>query len=303
MAYHESWWDVPAAGPSATRLAALPGYVDIVALSFARPDAFYPGMLDLEGSGLQYPYSGKILKGAVALLHQRHPGTRVLLSVGGQSYTGWSGLNETALAAVVKDLGLDGIDIDYEPVKPDCRGDFSGHIKCGSDAELLDIVRRFRAVLPRPALLTITAWSVAAYGEGAYRDALPRYSRYTGSMLTLLRSPEAASLDLVSIMAYEAGPDFDPWQAFSAYRSYWPGPLALGVQVPQKRVMGPEAYTVRRVSDLAGRVHGDPHGGMMLYSLQAIPEGPPSDDNPTPTRLAGVICRALGLEDCDAHLP
>ncbi|MFX8425937.1 hypothetical protein ABTL79_19335, partial [Acinetobacter baumannii] len=55
LGYHESWWEIPATGPAATRLAAIPGYVNIVALSFARPDMTYAGALEIGTTGLQYP--------------------------------------------------------------------------------------------------------------------------------------------------------------------------------------------------------------------------------------------------------
>src|SRR5690606_20879920 len=130
----------------------------------------------------------------------------------------------------VRDIGADGVDIDFEPSNPDCRRGGDERIACRSDARWQEYVSRLRAVLPRPFLLTVPGWSVGAYGEGRFADARPP-SPWTGSMLSLLRSDQAANLDLVSIMAYDAGPAFDPLEALAAYREHWKGPLALGVQV------------------------------------------------------------------------
>ena len=43
-------------------------------------------------------------------------------------------------------------------------------------------------------------------------------------------------LDWINIMSYDAGTSYDPIKAFKAYRSYYDGPLMLGVEVP------PEAW-------------------------------------------------------------
>lgn len=55
-----------------------------------------------------------MVKGAIALLKRRNPRTRVLVSVGGATYTAWDRLNATAISAFVRQFGLDGVDVDYE---------------------------------------------------------------------------------------------------------------------------------------------------------------------------------------------
>ncbi|CAO3460404.1 glycosyl hydrolase family 18 protein [Azospirillum argentinense] len=294
LVYHDSWYERPATGPAATTLATLPGYMNLVALSFVRPDAAYPGRLDLKETGLQYGFPGTVLRDAIALLKQRQPGTRVLLAVGGANYANWDALNLDALVRLVQDLGVDGVDLDFEPVSPGCS--VRGRVRCLSDAMWLDLVARFRAAFPRPLLLTVPGWSIGAYGEGAFRDAQPR-GPHTGSILNLLRSPQAAAIDLVSIMAYEGGPTFDPWQAWQAYRQVWKGPLALGVQVPPSQLGGP-TYTVPLAEQLARNVAQDPQGGMMLYPLLGRPPGTLGPDNPDGRLLAQALCRGLGLDGC-----
>lgn len=279
----------------------MPGYVNLVALSFARPDMSYDGGLELAGTGLQYPYDGRVLKGAVALLRQRQPGTRVILSVGGSAYPAWHRLNENAVARLVADLGLDGVDIDFEPPEPGCRTE-GGRIRCASDRDFAEIVARVRRVLPRPALIAVAGWSVAAYGEGRWADAQPR-SRYTGMMLNLLRGPAAGSIDLVSIMAYEAGPTYNAWEAFQAYRSVWAGSLVLGFHVPPQRQPNEPVHTLAFIADLTARVRADENGGAMLYSLSAAPPGPISPANPDAKAAAATICRSLELQGCGQPLP
>lgn len=300
MVYHDSWYERPAAGPAATTLAAMPGYVSLVALSFARPDLRYRGNLDLSETGLQYGFSGAVLRDSIALLKQRDPDTRVVLAVGGSAYTRWDGLNLDGIARLVRDLGADGVDLDFEPESPGCFQVTADRIACRSDAQWIGLLARFRKALPRPLLLTVPGWSIGAYGEGPWRDAQPRGSR-TGMMLNPLRAPEAAGIDLVSIMAYEAGPSFDPWQAYQAYRRVWKGPLALGVQVPPSQHRDPP-ITAASAEGLARRVAAD-GGGMMLYPMLARPPGAVGPDNPDGRLLAQALCRGLARQGCADALP
>lgn len=300
VAYHASWYEVAAAAPEQTTLARLPGYLTHVALSFVKPDLVYAGGLDLAQTGLQYPYPGAVLKDAIALLKQRQPELRVLLSVGGATYHGWDRLDEAALARLVRDLGADGVDIDFEPTDPRCMP-VAGRMRCADDALWVSLVQRLRAALPRPYTLSVAGWSVGAYGEGAFSDARPR-SAWTGSMLALLRSPVAAELDLVSIMSYDAGPAYRPDQAFRAYRALWKGPLALGIAVLPASNGGPR-FTIDYTARTLDAVRADPRGGAMLYALNEVPPGKPGPDNPDYRSLAALICLTLGRPGCDAPMP
>jgi chitinase len=296
VAYHDSWNERPASTAEQTSLAKLPHYIDLVLLAFAKPDGIYRGDLDASGIGLQYQMSGHVLRDAISLLKQRHPATRVLLSVGGAAYKGWNHLALPAIMAFVHDFQLDGIDIDFEPSDPQCSAGADGRISCATDQTWDSIVARLRSTLPRPLLLTASVWSVGAYGEGAYRASRP-HSDYTGFMLRLLRSPRAADLDVLSINAYDAGSEFDPLEAFRAYREVWPGLLALGVEVRWAAGTGP-FQSVAGAQALAREVVKDPRGGMMLYPLLAEPErGPPG--SPNGTALASALCRGMGLANCE----
>nr|WP_272482970.1 glycosyl hydrolase family 18 protein [Ancylobacter moscoviensis] len=300
LAYHASWYEVAAGRAEETTLARLPGYLTHVALSFVKPDLIYQGGLDLSATGLQYPYSGAVLKEAIALLKARQPQLRVLLSVGGATYHGWDRLDEAALARLVRDLGADGVDIDFEPTDPRCVP-VNGRVRCADDAFSIDIARRLRTALPRPHVISAAGWSVGAYGEGAFADAPPR-SPWRGAMLALLRSPAAEGLDLVSIMSYDAGPSYRPDQAFRAYRAVWKGPLALGFAVLPPSNGGPRA-TIESTAATLSAVLADPKAGAMLYALRDVPPGPPGPDNPDYRSLATLICVTLDKPGCDVPMP
>lgn len=265
-------------------------------LSFARPDMYYAGDLELIGTGLEVPYSGQVLADAVAALKARNPGTIVLLSVGGATYGDWRGLEEESIARLVKDLGLDGIDIDLEDENPACRDDGTGRRICATDRLWRRTITRLREVLPRPYVIGIAGWSVAAYGEGAFLKSKP-FSPHTGELLRLFAHDVGQQIDLVSVMAYNATPDYDPAEAFAAYRAAWKGPLALGLLVPPEDTDQPD-MTVEQAATLADLVAADPKAGMMLYSLQKT--APPDRTGlVTAAELAAVVCRRLDLGECD----
>jgi hypothetical protein len=287
-AYHETWSEPATADPAATRLARLPVGPEVVMLAFARPDLRYAGGLDLSGTGLGFPFAGQVARDAVAVLRQRLPDTKVLLSVGGATYPNWAALDVAAVARLVRDLGLDGADIDFEPGAANCRTSF-GRTRCASDARFIAVVEAFRAALPRPAMLAVAGWSVGAFGEGDWRNARPR-SPYTGMALALLRSPAAREIDLLSIMAYDAGSSFDPAEAFRAYRAVFPGRLLLGVSVEDTAL--PASQRLAQVEGLARRV-AQADGGMMLYSLQ-MPSPHDRDGAPLAAAMVRAICRGLG---------
>ena len=295
VAYHDSWNEWPATMPDQTSLANLPGYINLVLLAFARPDLTYAHDFDITGSGLEYRMPGRVLRGAIIALKKAHPGTSVLLSLGGAAYHGWHRLALPDIVAFVRDFALDGVDIDFEPSSPHCHTVNDDRIACATDAKWDRIIRQIRTALPRPMLLTASVWSVGAYGEGRFREAQPR-SRYTGFMLKLLHTPRAADLDLLSIDAYDAGPEFDPMEAFRAYRAVWPGRLALGVEVRRAGGTGPFP-SVAGAEALARAAAADPLGGAMLYPLLAMPEGG-GGDAPTGSDLAKALCRGLGAGFC-----
>lgn len=301
MVYLESWYERPATGGGATVLAATPPWVDLVGLAFAKPDLVYPGDLDLSQTGLAYRFPGTVLRDAVAALKARQPGTRVLLSVGGHGYDRWDRLDAGMIARLVGDLGLDGVDIDFEPAAPQCAGGGATPRHCASDAALIAAVDGLRAALPRPKTLMVTGWSVGAYGDGAFTLSAP-VSPWSGLMLGLLRSPSAAKLDLVSVMAYGAGPYFRPFEALRAYRLVWAGPLLLGVGVPSADQDLP-AITIAETEALGRRVATQPGLGMMLYALFQRPAGAPSDRHPDGRAMAAALCRGLALTGCDQGFP
>jgi chitinase len=294
VGYYQTWSDQWKANGADTVLAHLPSYVNVVNLAFMQPNTTYAqGSVSLSGTGVSVPYDGPTLKAAIAALHGNSPSTKVLVSVGGATYTAWSAFSAPAVAAFVADFGLDGVDIDYEPSNPNCSNATGAVICPSSDAEYVSVVSSMRSAMPRPKWLSIAAWSVGAYGEGQWANAPPTGSPYLGIALAVSKDiPASAALDLVNVMSYDAGPAYVPSQALQAYRHYFTGRIAMGVEVPPE-AWGGHVETLPEIDALAAVVQSSGAAGMMLWSLQK----PGSAQ-----QFASEICTKLGLGNCSAPL-
>ncbi|MEG3836644.1 MULTISPECIES: glycosyl hydrolase family 18 protein [unclassified Microcoleus] len=304
VGYFESWSEMYASNPGQLSLANLAPYVNTVIVSFIKPDCNYRGNCNIDGTGLEFwannneKKDGTIFKDAIALLKQRNPNTKVLVSVGGASYKNFAQLNSTAIADIVKDFGFDGVDIDYEPDQAECSL-VDGRISCTTDAEFRNIVNQIRQVLPRPYLVTLAAWSIGAYGEGQWVDAQPK-GVTTGLMLNLLRSPESEMIDQLHIMSFNGGSTYNPQEALAAYQNYFKGKVVIGVKVPPED-WGGHVYTLAKVRALAQAVVENDAAGIMIWSLQSQPHKP-SEDNPNAEMIAQTICKSFGFGNCQHPL-
>lgn len=300
VAYFQSWSEKWSDDPQKLQLANIAPYVNMVIVSFMRPDATYDGNNKLAGTGLDFSADGAVVKDAIAYLKSKNPGTKVLVAVGGATYQNFAALNTKAIADVVKDFGFDGVDIDYEPFNNGQCSSSNGQVTCTTDAEYRRIVNEIRQAVPRPYLVTVAAWSVGAYGEGEWADAKPK-AALTGLLLNLLRSPEAGHIDQLNVMSYDASPEYDPKVALAAYQNYFKGNIVMGVEVPPE-AWGGHVYTIPEVRNLAQAVIDLNAAGMMLWSLQKQPNGTPSDTNPNSQMMAQVICQMLSLGNCEQPL-
>jgi chitinase len=295
VGYYESWSDSYAGSNGADApLAHLPSYVNVVNVSFMQPDTTYqPGSLVLRGTTfLDIQYDGPTLKAAIAALHQANPNTRVLISVGGATLYNWGSFHPNAVAALVQDFGFDGVDLDYEPGTPNCTVGNAG-VTCPTDAEYISVVNAMRAAMPRPKILSAAVWSVGAYGEGQWAKSQPMGSASTGIALALLKDPKAsAALDLLTVMSYDAGPTYDPKEALAAYHHYFPGKIAMGIEVPPE-AWGGHVETTAEIDSLADAVSAGGGAGLMLWAIQ----------KPSQAQVfATEMCNKLGLSSCTSPM-
>ncbi|WP_141733286.1 glycosyl hydrolase family 18 protein [Oligoflexus tunisiensis] len=306
VGYYESWSAGWASSGADHSLSKLPPYITTVLLSFVRPEVSYrAGQNSWLGTGMDFSSDFAVVKDAIRILKTKNPRTKVLLSVGGATYGNWSQVNPESVAALVHDLGVDGADIDYEPAGGACAWGTGGQ-SCPDDQQFIQIIRRFRAALPRPYMVTTAAWSTGAFGPQSY-EASQFSGNLIGANFGLYVNPlkEVGHLfDAVYIMSYDAGgpqaphgnpTGYDPKLAFDAYRKLYKGPLMLGVQVPPES-WGGHVSTPEEAQDRARYVLSHGGQGMMIWSLQ-------KSGNPSSSAFVQAMCRTLQLSGCDQPLP
>jgi hypothetical protein len=63
------------------------------------------GSYSITGTGVQWSMAGAVLRDAITSLKSRQPTTRVMLAVGGATYTNWAKLNVQAVKDFVSRCG------------------------------------------------------------------------------------------------------------------------------------------------------------------------------------------------------
>lgn len=284
--YYQTW--SAKIGPTSLldeTLVNMPAGLTEVLLAFARPDMVYAGDLDLSNTGLEVPYSGSVLKASLTALKLRIPGIRILISIGGETYTNWHKFDREAIKRFVRDFELDGVDLDFEPRSPNCQNR-TGRVSCESDSTLIEVVKSARNALPRPYVLWLTATNTGAYGEGAWKAQSPTGSPSYGAFVPLLRDgPSTAMLDAINIMAYDAGPTFRPLEAYAAYRSYFPGSILIGLTSPPEAWGGHEYSVAEAVGTIKAAMEQGAKGTVVF----AIGKPPPSHPSPVTPSVEDII--------------
>jgi chitinase len=276
--------------------------VNVVVLSFAKPDSTYTTGGSLSAAGLDFELSSADLKAKIASLKSKNPSTQVLIAVGGATYSNWSALNTQALSALVEDLGLDGVDIDYEPTNPNCVTN-NGTVSCDTDAEFIGLVRAIRGALPK-AVVSLAGFSVGAYGESTFANAKP-ISPHTGQSVNMLKQV-GTMLDMINIMAYDAGDvastGFDWSESLKAYQSYFTGDVVLGVEAGNQ-AWGGEVTSAADAGQRAAYVRQHGGAGTMIWALNKVVDAG-QDSAQTMTQ---AMCQELGLNgstnSCQATFP
>ena len=247
-------WSCPWAGSGANLdLSKVQSPINVVFLSFAKPNCNYvKGSMSFSGTGLDFSSDFAVVKDAIQILRKRN--VVVMLSVGGATYP-FDGFNPKAVVDFANDLGVDGIDIDWEP--------HGGN----SEAHLLGpIIGQVRSIYPK-GLISIAAFSIGAYGVGEFANASPS-GQNTGMCIPGLQS-NGKDLDFICLMSYDASPVYDPVTAFRAYRSYYNGPILIGAEVPPE-AWGGHVITLSEVERYSKGVVSDQNksNGLFVWSYQ-----------------------------------
>ena len=239
-------------------------YTDIC-LAFAQPNFSWSGIAanTWTGTGIQFSSAPADVAQAIRILHQK--GQRVLLSVGGATYNSWNSLAaeagksvgastapiRDALAKIMVDLKLDGLDVDYEVNGTDAANVSSYAQAIQAMREAIDQSNKSDG---RSRQLALAAWSTGAdYTAQVPNPSAPTQISYWGGSagrerLTFAKTISSGTyagrqvgslLDIVSVMAYDAGyQHYDPLVAYDQYRALAPNTtvVTIGLEIP------PEAW-------------------------------------------------------------
>lgn len=328
VTYYCSWFDRPAlwgegelAGARSIHdymLVKTPPYVDRLILHASAPRYTYAGLDSnvLETTGLSWPGTARDLRDAIALLRQRCPHVEVLVSImqlyregGGGIYAtgrdpydplGFGGMtadNWAAIRRFVDDMGLDGIDLDYEcgsldnDIAKHCWLNAAGQRECYTDAELVSVIKAARVALPRSGgyVITMAAQHVGCYGEPGSRFTNAKPGGWnSGYNLCIARDPVAlAALDGFHLMSYDAGAAFDPVECLRSYQHYFPTiPAFIGLRLGGKEWgPTPDQMPRRSMNDFRHYINAsivEESGGAMVYA-PAWDAAEPSADRYSPT--------------------
>jgi hypothetical protein len=239
---------------TASNFAKVPGVYTHVMIAFAQPDFSWSGMSanSWSGTGINFNATPADLKEVIRLLHVLKK--RVVLAVGGANYGNWgtlateagssSGPTKGALTRFIQDMGVDGLDVDFE----------IGGADSATVSQYASAIQAMREAVDAAGsghILTVAAWSTGAdYIPGTESDAgYPgTYSYWGGAAgrerLTFKRTVPNGPLagrtisslfNVVNVMAYDAQTyHYDPVTAFDEYRRITPssGVVSIGLEIP-----------------------------------------------------------------------
>jgi len=250
--YFQTWSSVLpwTTNPLLTELAGISYPISNVNLAFAQPGSTYlKGQETFSGTGLDFSLDFQTVKAAIQILHEKN--ITVMLSVGGSTFS-WDDPNYLSLGYLVQDLGLDGIDLDWEPVNG-----------IADSKKLGEIISRTYTMFQGQLMdkkLSLTGWSTGAYNplEGNLYQGMDQEGLVGAG----------TDLDWINIMTYDAGPTFDPQAALLAYRKFYQGPINLGFEV------GPQSWggAVLSLDDAIQwsqfALNENPANGIFIWSLE-----------------------------------
>ena len=166
-------------------------------------------------------------------------------------------------------------------------------MSCESDSALFETVTSARSALPRPYVLWLTATNTGAYGEGAWRAQPPTGSPSYGAFVPLLRDRSySAMLDVINIMAYDAGPTFRPLEAYAAYRSYFPGSILIGLTSPPEAWGGHEYSIAEAVGTIKAAMERGAEGAV-VFAIGKPPPGHPSPATPAVEDMITAVIQTV----------
>lgn len=208
--YFESWACPWTDKPEECALAKIEKPIDVVYLSFVRPDCTYKKSQGTwYGTGLDFSVDFQVMRKAIQILKKK--GIKVMLAVGGASYQ-FDVFNHKSVAELMYDLELDGMDIDWEPA-----------LGIKDDDKFGVLIEQAKQYMVSGQLL-----SAALFAYGAMEPSAG--NMYQGVNRKGLLS-HGHLLDMVNIMAYDGGKDLDVIKSYNTTREIFKKEILVGFQV------------------------------------------------------------------------
>jgi len=236
---------------TASNFAKLPGVYTHVKMAFAQPNFAWAGLAanTWSGTGLNFNANPTDIKEVIRVMHQLKK--KVILTLGGATYPNWSqlpleagqnGPTKSALTQFLIDMGVDGLDVDYE-----LQSASMDDKAIGDYARTIQAMREAVSAAGPDKLLTLAAWSTGAdytattgagpngisfWGDQAGRERLTfakvvANGPFAGRTIVSL-------FDVVDLMTYDAQTlHFDPVTTYDEYRALVPAstPVSIGLEI------------------------------------------------------------------------
>ncbi|MDY8138403.1 glycosyl hydrolase family 18 protein [Aquimarina sp. 2201CG5-10] len=304
LAYFPSWSENFTSANQDSKLRRIPPFVNYVFLAFAKPDLRYTkDSFDISQTGIQVPYDGCTLKESISAL--KNKGVNVILSIGGETYwtssTIYDQIDYQQIKDLVDDLGVAGIDWDFEP-----NGSFANIGSAENVQHFIDFFNNSRALMPRSEgyVLACAPSGVGALGGQTNNDAASPFAfenrntltgesdtelyngpaqtnginlfgfSATGHMIPVMQSV-GDKIDIIAYQGYNAGGSMNRsimYDAFAYYAEQYNFKVVAGIHYPNEPWGPYYEYTHENVASLSNHIktHTDRQGekdGIMIWQL------------------------------------
>ncbi len=278
----------------ASNFAQIPGQYTHVCAAFAQPTFSWSGIAanSWSGTGLDFTAMPSDIKNVVTILHTLN--RKVILSVGGATYTSWGSLAAeagspgpitAALAQFMKDMNFDGLDVDFEVSGAD-------PATVAQYCQSIQAMKQACDAAGSGHLLMVAAWSTGA----DYTASTPKDSNYPGTLsywggnagrerlafpTVVTRGSHSGQtigslFNLVNVMTYDAGyQNFDAVTAYTEYRLLEPSNISVGIglEIPTEAWGGATLVLNNSEAGAAGTVILQNQYNVVLnqpYSIQRL---------------------------------
>lgn len=330
----------------------IPSYYTHLNLSFVRPNTNYvkgSREFDQAVAGLEFVEGATTFSGqnkltaaqAQALINNiqalRTRGTQVWLSVGGWSYSQgsqWASFNPARVVDLAEDLGVDGIDIDWESSGSNCNKLSAAQFSCTKDAEIAGIISGLYSTIQGRGLslgISIAGWSTGAYyvqGTPFEEGKVQWGSPFGGTMYSVVKN-HGNKLHHINLMSYDGGEYYDPREGYESYRAIYSGPIAMGLEIAPEgsggavlrlnadpgtvydaemltgqNNMATKYYNVETLANYI-KYKGHPNDGMMVWQVwkERVHSAPPAGAASV-NATGQKVCQMLSItSNCSQSIP